>query len=245
MMQISSMFNTRPLLSPRTANYVAALIWEGDKFDYYRWLQQVRREEARANPGSAECPPSDLVATEMTHQVGNADRPGRRQNTALMSREARISRACWQLRRAAKTREPEIRRQQRLEKIRAAWEDFQGSRVRDAVYGFLMVVFETVMHYKVRRRTKKLLRHAFEFAELPFDRNADPFTAVIRCTSDDNADSKTISKWARALRYASRSKEPAVRLRTFMKEAGGVNACASRYARRCKRDNRRSPRDRN
>jgi hypothetical protein len=180
----------------------------------------------------------------MTHQVGNADRPGRRQNTALMSREARIPRACWQLRRAAKTREPEIRSQQRLEKIRAAWEDFQGSRVRDAVYGFLMAVFETVMHYKVRRKTKKLLWQAFEFADLPFDKDADPFTAVIRCTSD-NIDGKTISKWARALRYVARCKERGTPLKMFMKEAGGVNACASLYARRCKRGNRRSPRDRN
>ena len=125
------------------------------------------------------------------------------------------------------------------------WDEFQANRTRDAVYGYLEAVFAIVTHYKVRRKTKKLLRHAFKFAELPFDRNADLFSAAIRCTSDDNADSKTISKWARALRYVARCKEPAARLRTFMKEAGGVNACASLYARRCKRGNRRSPRDRN
>ena len=95
-----------------------------------------------------------------------------------------------------------------LEKIRDAWDEFQASRTRDAVYGFLGAVFEMVMHYKVRRRTKKLLRHAFKFAELPFDRNADPFSTVIRCASDDNADNKTISKWARALRYVARCKKP-------------------------------------
>jgi hypothetical protein len=119
----------------------------------------------------------------------------------------------------------------RLEKVRDAWNEFQANRARDAVYGYLSSVFVTVMHYKARRKTKKLLRHAFGFAEQPFDKKADPFSAVIRCTSDDNADSKTISKWARALRYASCSKEPAVRLRTFMKEAGGINACADLYAR--------------
>ena len=113
------------------------------------------------------------------------------------------------------------------------------------MYGYLEAVFAIVTHYKVRRRTKKLLRHAFKFANLPFDKNADPFTAVIRCTCDDNVDSKTISKWARALRYVAHCKVPPTRLKMFMKEAGGVNACASLYARRCKRDNRRSPRDRN
>ena len=87
------------------------------------------------------------------------------------------------------------------------------------------------MHYKVRRRTNKLLRHAFKFANLPFDKNANPFTAVIRCTCDDEIDSKTISKWARALRYVAHCKAPQTRLKTFMKKVGGVNACADLYAR--------------
>ena len=33
------------LLSPRTASYIDALIREGDKFDYSKWLQRVREEE--------------------------------------------------------------------------------------------------------------------------------------------------------------------------------------------------------
>jgi hypothetical protein len=99
------------------------------------------------------------------------------------------------------------------------------------VYGYLEAVFAIVAHYKVRGRTRKLLRHAFEFAELPFDKKADPFSAVIRCTSNDNADGKTISKWARALRYVGRSKVAPTQLKTFMKKAGGVNACAHGYSR--------------
>jgi hypothetical protein len=94
-----------------------------------------------------------------------------------------------------------------------------------------VALFAIVSHYKTRRKTNKLLRHAFKFANLPFDRAADPFTAVIRCTYDNTVDSKTISKWARALRYVARSKAPGTRLKTFMKEAGGVNACADQYAR--------------
>jgi hypothetical protein len=98
---------------------------------------------------------------------------------------------------------------------------FQASRARDAVYGYLEAVFAIVEHYKVRRRTNRLLRHAFKFANLPFDRNADPFTAVIRCTCDGAADNKIISKWARALRYVAHCKKPRTRLKTFMKKAGG------------------------
>jgi hypothetical protein len=126
---------------------------------------------------------------------------------------------------------PKARLRRRLEKIRDAWDEFQASRARDAVYGYLDAVFAIVYHYRTRRRTKKLLRHAFKFANLPFDRNADPFTAVIRCTCDDEIDSKTISKWSRALRYVAHCKKPQTRLKTFMKEAGGVNACANLYAR--------------
>jgi len=106
------------------------------------------------------------------------------------------------------------------------------------VYGYLTQVFSIVAHYKVRRKTNKLLRGVFEFADLPMDRRADLFTAVIRCTSDDAVDSKTISKWARALRYVANCKPPKMRVETFMKRVGGINACAELYARYFGRGNR-------
>jgi hypothetical protein len=64
-------------------------------------------------------------------------------------------------------------------------------------------------------------------------------TAVIRCTSSGAADNKMISKWARALRYVAECKEHGTRLKAFMKEAGGVNACVTRYAKLKRRSNRR------
>jgi hypothetical protein len=118
----------------------------------------------------------------------------------------------------------------RLEKVRDAWDVFQASRARDAVYGYLDAVFAIVTRYKVRGRATRLLRRAFEFAKLPFDKNADPFTVIIRCTSSGDSDNKTISKWARALRYVARYKAPSTQLKMFMKQAGGVNACAEMYA---------------
>ena len=233
-----------PLL-PRTAKYVAALMCEGDNFDYCKWLQRVRQEEDQAKQAPAAFRSGGSVAGEIGNPISTSGcrdgwpilRP------APMTRAVPLPRARPHHELGNKTPKARVRR--RLEKIRDVWDDFQASRTRDAVYGFLGAVFEMVMHYKVRRRTKKLLQHAFKFAELPFNRNADPFSAVIRCTSDDNADSKTISKWARALRYVARCKVSPTQLKTFMKEADGVNACASLYARRCKRDNRRSPRGRN
>jgi len=139
----------------------------------------------------------------------------------------------------AKSQTPKARLRRWLAKIRRACGEFQASRTRDAVYGYLEAVFAIVMHYKVRRRTTRLLRHAFKFADRPFDKSADPFSVVIRCTSGRGIDGKTISKWSRALRYARRRKEPDMQLKAFMKEAGGINACAARYAKHLGRGHRR------
>ena len=242
MMRISSTFSASPLLSPRTADYVSALIREGDKFDYCRWLQGVREEEAQAKRTQQTSTFGKIVAKEIDFSI--ASRQACPSSTRLV-RHVAISKGISRLNQDCAETNSAARIRRRLAKIRDAWEDFQANRNRDAVYGYLEAVFAIVTHYKVRRKTRKLLRHAFGFAHLSFDKNADPFSAVIRCTSGNTVDAKMVSKWARALRYAAHSKVHSTRLRRFMKEAGGVNACASLYARRCKRGNRRSPRDRN
>jgi hypothetical protein len=229
---ISSTFRTTSLLSPRTAKYVAAMIREGDDFDYYKWLKRVREAKSQASHVATAFTSGELVAAGMGIPI-NTSRPypSITPRQALPPKTAPLPRALCQLRHEASRETPVARLRRRLERIRDAWDDFQASRARDAVYGYLEAVFAIVEHYKVRRRTKKLLRHAFKFANLPFAKNADLFSAVIRCTCDDEIDSKTISKWARALRYVARCKKPSTRLRAFMTEAGGVNACAARYAR--------------
>ena len=235
MIETSSTFRAPPLLSPRTANYVAALIRQGDKFDYFKWLQKVREEEVQAKQIPATFTSGKIIAPEIDPPISTADC----WSASLNSRPAPMTRAAPPLSRPKYRSNDEIRNKtpkaqlgRRLEKIRDAWDDFQASRARDAVYGYLEAVFAIVEHYQVRRKTKKLLRHAFKFADLPFDRKADPFNVVIRCTCDDNADSKTISKWARALRYVAHGKPPKMRVEAFMKRVGGVNACANLYSRR-------------
>jgi hypothetical protein len=233
MNEISSPIRELPLLSPRTAKYVAALMREGDNFDYYTWLQGVREEEAHAKRAAAAFTSGEMIPAK----IGNGSiTPGRQDSwpdsaRALMTRAAPVARALWQSNHETRNETPKARLKRRLEKVRDAWDDFQASRARGAVYGYLGSVFEIVTHHKGRRRTKKLLRHAFKFANLPFDRNADPFSAVIRSTCDDEIDNKTISKWSRALRYVALCKAPSTQVKRFMKEAGGVNACADLYAR--------------
>ena len=61
------------LLSPRTANYIAALFREGDKFDYSKWLRRVREEETQAKQGLATPISKDPVAAEIGNKIGTSD----------------------------------------------------------------------------------------------------------------------------------------------------------------------------
>ena len=92
-----------------------------------------------------------------------------------MTRTVPIPRTLRQAHHVPKDKAPQIGIWQRLEKVSDAWDDFQASRARDGIYGYLEAVFAIVRHYKVRRRTKKLLRQAFKFVQLPFDENANVY----------------------------------------------------------------------
>jgi hypothetical protein len=219
------------LLSPRTVKYFAALIREGDDFDYRRWLRRVREEEAEAKEIPAAFFSGESVALEMGDLTNTPDRRGASVNSQpeLQTKLARIPRVAYRSDHEASRERSEDRLRQRIVVVCNAWDDFQECRKRDAVYGYLKAVFALVVDCKGRRRTNKLLRRAFQFSALPFDKNADPFAAVIRCTSERKVDNKTISKWARALRYAAHCKRPRTKLRAFFKKMGGINACAERY----------------
>jgi hypothetical protein len=212
-------------MSARTAKYVEAMIREGENFDYNDWLKTVREDEAQPKQAQARATSGEFAAS------GPPSTPDGRPNPRLhlATKTIRVRRTL-RLQYQSKRKTPKARLRQWLEKVHRAWGDFQAHRRRDAVYEYLAAVFAIVIHYKVRRRTTKLLRHAFKFAHRPFEENADPFKSIIRCTSDRDIDNKTVSKYARALRYAARRKEPDMPLRTFMKEAGGVNACANLHA---------------
>jgi hypothetical protein len=220
-------------MSPRTKKYFEAMIREGDSFHYGRWLEQVREEEAEAKQAEATGISNELVVPDIDKPTSRPDDQRARPDPKLrlMTKTTWLARVLRRPLLQAKAQTPKARPRRWLEEVHRAWGEFQASRARDAVYSYLEAIFTIVEHYKVRRRTNGLLRHAFEFANLPFDKNADPFTAVIRCTSDRDIDSKTISKWARALRYVARCKKPDTGLKKFMKRAGGINGCAARYAR--------------
>jgi hypothetical protein len=212
------------LMSPRTAKYIEALIREGDNFDYDKWLRRVRKEEAQAKHDQAVITPPAVITAEVKNPISASDFRGRRsfRGRALMRRLALGPGALRRPHRQAKSQSPKARLTRWFEKVRRASGELQTSRSRDAVYDYLESVFAIVEHYRVRRRTNRLLQRAFAFANLPVDRGADAFSVVIRCTSECDIDNKTISKYARALRYVARRKES---------DMPGLNRCAAGYAR--------------
>jgi hypothetical protein len=221
-----------PPVSPRTVKYVEAMIHEGDNFEFAEWLERVRKEESQARQVGPAVISGEVaeIAGPLKTSDGQHGRPN--PPLQLIRKTIRVPRTLRRPYRQGQSQTPKARLRRWLEKVHRAWDDFQASRARDAVYEYLAAVFAIVMHYKVRRRTRRLVRHAFGFANLPFDKNADAFSAVIRCTCDNTVDPKTISKYARALRYVARCKKSHTELSEFMKKAGGVNGCAARYARR-------------
>ena len=79
----------------------------------------------------------------------------------------------------------------------------------------------------VERAQKALRLHNMR----PTDHD-EPFAAIIRCTADPaKVDKRTRSKWSRVLRYALKYKSNSEPLDQFIKRKGGINKCASRFAR--------------
>ena len=111
---------------------------------------------------------------------------------------------------------------------RRAWVPYRSTRQRDAVYGYLGVVFEIVQRWKMLGHTRACSLQALSAAKLHGRvRSRDPFAIVIFCTSDPlTLDARTSSKWLKALRFAERSKRNGQDLRQFMKKKGGLNECA-------------------
>jgi hypothetical protein len=233
--------------SRRTQSYVDALIQEGDEFDYAVWLKRVREEEKAAAADDLPVVSADTFLIKNKAPKSSVARPfataaqdsepstrtSVKQTTVKHSPMYAVARAALKFRLSpshpAKAQDPSLTL--RISKVEAAWRAMKLQVRRNAIYRYLAAVFELVTACKGRRRTRELLRRTATLIGLPAGKNADPFAGVIRCTCDGNIDRKTISRWSRALRYVARRKSAEMRLKTFMKREGGVNACAQKYAR--------------
>jgi hypothetical protein len=218
------------MTSERTAKYVDALVRHGPKFNYSHWLAQVKRESTQPNP-TTTLPADQPGICEKGHFLSTTPPPDirRKPRAAIIRGDAQPARrstlAPIHPRENGGATRKSLR--DRLTNVSCAWIDFEECRDRDAVYGYLSAVYCLVRRYVGRRRKKRLVRRAFQYAGLAVDTNADPYAVVIRVTCDrEKIDNKTISKWSRALRYVAKFKK-GTPLKTFIKNRGGINACAA------------------
>jgi len=92
------------------------------------------------------------------------------------------------------------------------------------VYIYLEAVFVLVTQWQQLKCSLKNSQVALGLqADAPRMR-PEPFGIVILCTANlQIADSKTRSKWSRALRYARKTKPSNQHLTDFIKSSGGIN----------------------
>jgi hypothetical protein len=93
-----------------------------------------------------------------------------------------------------------------LLRLQNEWETVQASRDRDAIYGYLIAIFDTVMVWAKEGKAVSRAHRALHLRRHGSVREPEPFAAVILCTSDP--DDRARSKWSRVLRYAAEFKDP-------------------------------------
>jgi hypothetical protein len=76
-------------MSPRTAQYVEAMMREGDNFDYDGWLKRVREEEVQAKQFSAGIRSGDVNPATIQDRTAPSDN----RSPALMVKAVPVPRA--------------------------------------------------------------------------------------------------------------------------------------------------------
>jgi hypothetical protein len=122
--------------------------------------------------------------------------------------------------------------EQELAEVRKAWQRYQATNGRGAVYIYLEAVFALVRKWQRSNCALKNSRAVLRLQRDAPQLKAEPFGIVIFCTGDPEVmDAKTRSKWSRVLRYARKIKPANRCLTDFVKSQGGINACVRKFAR--------------
>jgi hypothetical protein len=116
-----------------------------------------------------------------------------------------------------------------IAKARKAWDEYQANSEynKDAVYGYLQVVFDLVQQWEKRGVAPAYSLKALKQHEWPIRMKADPYARVIYCSSD--AKPKIRSKWAIIMRWVAENNKKGRSFTEFVTEKGGLNDC-SEYA---------------
>ena len=87
-----------------------------------------------------------------------------------------------------------------LAKIREAWNQYQSTNNRNAVYIYLTAIYNVVRKWRRIDLVDDYCALALHFHRDHIDMEPEPFAILIYCTADpEKVDKKARSKWSRAL----------------------------------------------
>jgi hypothetical protein len=128
---------------------------------------------------------------------------------------------------------PTVRVRRQLERLRKTWSLCQHNRDRDAIYKYLRAVFDLVSRWRSQGYAEGRARCVRLLLQKAGPLEVESFAIVIEATSNaKKVDRKMRSKWSRVLRFAEKHKSEGKSLKKFIKQRGGINACAALAARR-------------
>jgi hypothetical protein len=112
-----------------------------------------------------------------------------------------------------------------IRKAKKAWATYQENREyeKNAVYGYLQVVFDLVQQWKKQRMADEYSLKALKQDEFPSRMKADPYARVIYCSSDDEP--KMRSKWANIMQWVAENNRRGRSFTEFVTKNGGLNKC--------------------
>jgi hypothetical protein len=224
------------------AIHIAALKADWEQPGSYKEFTRRALEQEQTSSG----PPTIVALANLPTGVEGNCRPeqiptlrvfGR---TVATERSARPARPRLSISIAAKSiSRPAHSLRERLEVVARAWDEFQRSCSRDAIYPFLQRVFSLVERYERRGRAKGLMREILKLTGLRADADTNIYALIIRVAAGSGGvDRKQSSKLSRVLRFAAEFKSKRVSLRAFIQARGGLNEVAALYARHLGRHRR-------
>jgi hypothetical protein len=112
-----------------------------------------------------------------------------------------------------------------IRKARKAWDEYlENSKYnKNAVYGYLQVVFDLVQQWKKKGMADEYSLKALKQHEWTIQMKADPYARVICCSSD--AEPKKRSKWAIIMQWVAEHNKNARSFTEFVTKNGGLNKC--------------------
>jgi hypothetical protein len=115
-----------------------------------------------------------------------------------------------------------------IRKARKAWDEYQANAEfsRDAVYGYLQVVFDIIQGWKREGVADEYTLKALKQHDFPIRMKADPFGRLIYCSTGTWDNPQMRSKWANVMQWVAKHNKKARSFTEFVTKNGGLNKCA-------------------